>query len=213
MTPLLDPLLIAALALNFIAVGVSRIRAVVGAVALQGVILGLCPLLIHPEIEARGIVLVAAAVVLKGLLIPSFLRHAMREARTQHEVTPTVGFMASMLLNAVGSAAAMAFSRTLPLADEHADLPVVPAALATIWTGFLMLTTRRKPLMQVLGYLILENGIFLFGLLLLEAMPALVEAGILLDLFTAVFIMAIIVHNINREFGSLDAEHLSELKD
>ena len=62
--------------------------------------------------------------------------------------------------------------------------------------------------MQVLGYLILENGIFLFGLLLLEAMPFLVEVGVLLDLFTGVFVMGIIIYHINREFSSISTEHL-----
>jgi hydrogenase-4 component E len=67
--------------------------------------------------------------------------------------------------------------------------------------------------MQVLGYLVLENGIFLFGMLLLEAMPLLVEAGALLDLFTGVFVMGIIIHQINREFDSVSTEHLAELKE
>ncbi len=67
--------------------------------------------------------------------------------------------------------------------------------------------------MQVLGFLLLENGILLFGLLLLEAMPFLVEAGVLLDLFTGVFVMGIIIHHISREFSSMGTEHLSELKE
>ena len=54
----------------------------------------------------------------------------------------------------------------------------------------------------MLGYLVLENGIFIFGLLLLEAMPFLVEVGVLLDLFVGVFVMGIIIYHINREFAS-----------
>ncbi len=76
-----------------------------------------------------------------------------------------------------------------------------------------MLTMRKMAIMQVLGYLLLENGIFLFGLLLLEAMPFLVEIGVLLDLFTGVFVMGIIIHHISREFSSLNTKHLSELKE
>ena len=76
-----------------------------------------------------------------------------------------------------------------------------------------MLTTRHKAIMQVLGYLLLENGIFLFGLLLLEAMPLMVEVGVLLDLFTGVFVMGIIIHHISREFASMSTEHLSALKE
>jgi len=107
----------------------------------------------------------------------------------------------------------MEFSSTLPLAKGDENSLIVPAALATVWTGFLMLTTRHKAIMQVLGYLLLENGIFIFGLLLLEAMPMMVEAGVLLDLFTGVFVMVIIINHINREFSSMSTKNLSALKE
>jgi hydrogenase-4 component E len=209
----LDRLLIVVLALNFIALGVSRVRGVINAVAFQGMLLGFFPLFVHHDLGLRGVLLIIATVGLKGFIIPRFLFHAMREADIQHEVTPVVGYMNSLLLGAVGTGLALMFANTLPLAKEHADLLLVPASLATVWTGFLMLTTRKKAIMQVLGYLLLENGIFLFGFLLLEAMPALVEVGVLLDLFTGVFVMGIIIHHLNREFDSTSTEHLTELKD
>src|SRR5437016_2630182 len=162
MVQILDPLLIVALALNFVALGVSRIRGVINAVAMQGILLGLSPLLVHPEIGVRGLLLVVVTIALKGVVIPLFLLHAMREANIQHEVRPVVNYMSSLLLGAVGTALAMVFSYTLPLAEEHANLLIVPASLATVWTGFLMLTTRRKAIMQVLGYLLLDNGLFFF---------------------------------------------------
>ena len=149
---------------------------------------------------------------LKGFLIPVFLVHAMREANIQHEVKPLFNFMSSLLLGAIGTGLSMVFSSTLPLAEAHTNLLLVPASLSTVWTGFLMLASRKKAIMQVLGYLLLENGIFLFGLLLLEALPFLVEVGVLLDLFTGVFVMGIIIHHISREFDSMSTEHLSELK-
>jgi hydrogenase-4 component E len=210
---LLDPLLIVALALNFVALGVSRIRGVINAVALQGILLGILPLLAPGDIGLRGMLLVAVTIALKGFIIPRFLVRAMREADIQHEVNPVVNYTSSLLLGAVGTGLAMVFSFTLPLAEGDTGLLVVPASLATVWTGFLLLTARKKAIMQVLGYLVLENGIFLFGLLLLEAMPFLVEVGVLLDLFTGVFVMGIIIHHISREFASTSTEHLSELKD
>ena len=66
---------------------------------------------------------------------------------------------------------------------------------------------------QVVGYLVLENGIYVFGLSQTERVPFLVELGVLLDVFTAVFIMGIVVFHINREFDSLDPAHLTELKE
>ena len=213
MAQFLDPLLIMSLTLNFVALGVSRIRGVINAVAAQGILLGILALFVHPEIGLRGILLVCLTIALKGFVIPKFLVHAMREANIQHEVKPVVGYMSSLLLGALGTGLALVFSYSLPLAADHKHSLLVPASLSTVWTGFLMLTTRRKAIMQVLGYLLLENGIFLFGLLLLEAMPFLVEAGVLLDLFTGVFVMGIIIHHISREFTSISTEYLSELKE
>src|SRR5207247_1418362 len=118
----------------------SRIRAVIKAVALQGLLLGFIPLFLHPDIERRGLVLVGVTVALKGIVIPSFLVHAMRGADIQHEVKPVVNFMSSLLLGAIGTGLALAFSYTLPLAEEHTNLLLVPVAMATVWTGFLMLT-------------------------------------------------------------------------
>lgn len=213
MVQFLDPLLIMALALNFVALGVSRIGAVIKAVALQGLFLGLIPLFIHSEIGIRGFVLMGVTIALKGVVIPAFLVHAMRGVNIQQEVRPVVNFMSSLLLGAIGTGLAIAFSHTLPLADEHTNSLLVPVALSTVWAGFLMLTTRKRAINQVLGYLLLENGIFLFGLLLLDAIPFLVEVGVLLDLFTAVFVMGIIIYHISREFPSISTEHLSELKE
>ncbi len=214
MDQFLDPLLIVALALNFVALGVSRIRAIIDTVALQGVLLGVLPLFVpHHELALRTVFLIVVTVGLKGFVIPSFLVRAMREANIQHEVNPIVNYMSSLLLGAIGTGLALVFSYSLPLAEKDVGYLVVPASLATVWTGFLLLTARRKAITQVLGYLLLENGFFLFGLLLLEAMPLLVEIGVLLDLFTGVFVMGIIVFHINREFASTSTEHLTELKE
>jgi hydrogenase-4 component F len=69
----------------------------------------------------------------------------------------------------------------LPLLPEHAGTLLVPGSLASVLTGFVLLIGRTKAISQVCGYLILENGIYLFGLLLIHSTPLLVEAGILLD--------------------------------
>jgi hydrogenase-4 component E len=208
----IDLIVILALALNFVALAVSRVRTLIQAVALQGVILGLLPIVMHgPGIHET--MLSMGTVLIKGIVIPNLLFHALREVNIQREIKPLVNFITSLLLGGIGTGLAIMFSGALPLASEHAGLLLVPASLATVLTGFLVLTTRQKAIVLVLGYLILENGIFMFGLLLLEAMPVLVEAGVLLDLFTAVFVMGIIIHHINRAFDSLSTEHLTELKE
>ena len=137
----------------------------------------------------------------------------MRAANIDREIEPFISFVPSLLLGAGGTIAAVAFARMLPLLPEHAGSLLVPGALASVLTGFVLLIGRAKAISQVCGYLILENGIYLFGLLLIHAMPLLVEAGILLDLTVAVFVIGIIVDRIQRAFDSLDTRKLTALRE
>ena len=123
-----------------------------------------------------------------------------------------MGYTASLLLGSIAIALAFAIAARLPLPGQQNDL-LVPVSLATVMIGFVVLTTRRKALTQVAGYLMLENGIYLFGLTHTESVPYLLEVGVLLDVFVGVFIMGIVVFHINREFDSLDSARLTELTD
>ena len=213
MPTILNAFLVLVLLLNFFALGTSRIRALVHTAALQGILLGMMPVLMHPEVSVLGIVIAIATVLMKGLIIPQMLLKALRDTQVKREVEPLIGLLPTMLLGAVGAGGSMALASQLPLAPGDTGMLVIPVAFSTILTGFLLLTTRIKALTQATGYLILENGIFIFGLLLLKAMPFLVEAGVLLDLFVGIFVISIIIHHINREFDSLDTRRLSSLKD
>jgi hydrogenase-4 component E len=119
----------------------------------------------------------------------------------------------SLLLGALGTLAAVGLTEFLPLRPEHAATLLVPGALASVLTGFILLTGRVKALSQVCGYLVLENGIYLFGLLLLGSTPLLVESGILLDVTVGVFVIGIIVDRIQRTFDSLDTRRLTVLRE
>jgi hydrogenase-4 component E len=213
MKSLLDPILVVILLLNFVVLGASRLRTIIQAVAIQGILLGIMIVLAQSKVSGWVVAMAGAAIVLKGVVIPRMLFHAMREVVIRREVEPIVGFVASLLLGAVGTALAVLFSKTLPLADQHVGSLIVPAALSTVLTGFLILTTRVKAITQVVGYLILENGVFIFGLLLVEAMPFLVELGVLLDLFVAIFVIGIIINKISREFSTVSTRKLSALKE
>lgn len=201
------------LLLNFFALGTSRLKAVVNASAAQGLALGVLTLLVHPHFELRAALVATGAAAIKGFLIPAMLLRAMRDAAIRREVEPFIGFVPSMLLCAVTTGAALLFSSTLPLAPQHQGSLLVPAALATVLSGFLLLVTRMKAITQVVGYLILENGIYIMALTLAEAIPFLVEIGVLLDLVVAIFVMGIIINHISRTFSSLDTTRLSELKE
>jgi len=223
---LLDPGLVIALLLNFYILTVTNLKQVIYAVALQGALLGVLYPLSHASFAEFGgdrevgtftlvrlAVLTLAIVLFKGSLIPRLLLRAMRAADMRSQLTSTVGIVPPLLVAAVGTALTLVFVRTLPLAPQHVGHLPIPASLATVVCGLLMLSTRREALGQVLGYIVLENGIFIFGLLLIEAVPVMVEFGIVLDLFVGVFVMGIIFNHVSRAFPEASVEHLSRLRE
>ena len=202
-----------AMGLNLLALGSSRLPAVIRAMSAQGVILGAMPVLMEHELDWRVLLVAVATIAGKGVVIPSLLRRAMRTVQIDREMEPLIGYVPSLLLGAGGTIAALALAQALPLLPEHSGSLLVPGALATVFTGFILLIGRNKAITQVCGYLILENGIYIFGLLLIKAMPLMVEAGVLLDLTVGVFIIGIIVDRIQRAFDSLDTRKLTALRE
>lgn len=213
MTQTVSTILILSVILNFLALGSSNLKSCIRAAAFQGFLLSMFPLAFAHTASARLLLLVTVSAAVKAVLIPATLFRALREVHIRHEVEPYLGLVPSVLLCAIGTGLALLFADRLPLSGEHRGLLILPAALSTFLTGFLLLTTRRKAISQVIGYLTLENGIFVFAQLLHEAMPFLVEVGVLLDLIVGIFVMGIVMNHIQREYSSLDTERLSELRD
>lgn len=206
-----DTILIILMLTNFYILGTASLRASIRVVALQGVLLSLLPLFVESEATLRLLALVGATAAIKGALIPGLLLKAIKDVHIRHEVEPYLGFIPSLFLCAAGTAFALLFGDQLPLAAADRDTLFVPAAFATVLAGFLTLTTRRKAISQVAGYLMLENGVYVFGLLLYQSMV--VEVGVLLDLVVGIFVMGIMLNHIQREFSSLDTERLSRLRE
>jgi hydrogenase-4 component E len=192
---------------NLMLVGSSRIGVCIRFVALQGVLLGLLPLTLHHWFLA------AASIAIKGTVFPWLLFRAMREANVRREVEPYVGFSSSLLIGVAALGVSSWLATRLPSPLPAISPLILPVALFTMITGLFLIVSRRQALTQVIGYLALENGVFAFGLGLVREAPVIVEMGILLDIFVAVFVMGITIFHISREFDQIDTEQLTSLKD
>ncbi len=200
---------------NLALVGSSRLALGIRVLAGQGVALGLLPLALPGhELVWRLYLIAAASIGLKGVVFPRMLFRAMRDANIRHEVEPYVGFSVSILAGVLTLGLAVWLGPRLDLGLPRAYDPLIlPTALFAVLIGLFLIVSRRKALMQVMGYLALENGIYLFGITLAAEEPFLVEMGVLLDVFVAVFVMGIAIFHISREFDHMDVEKLSSLKD
>jgi hydrogenase-4 component E len=208
-------LLVAALSLGIVAT--SRLASCVRASAIQGVALSLLPLALWGGALDRHLVPVVlmslGALAIKAVVIPILLTRAIREANVRREVEPFISLHVSVLVAAALVGFSFWLATVLVLPRPAPSTLLVPVAFATLLVGFLVLVSRRQAVTQVVGYLMLENGVFIFGQTLVDEIPFAVELGILLDLLVGVFVMGIAIYHISREFDHIDTEQLSALKD
>ena len=214
MTTWLEAILVLLILTNFRLLGSSRLTACIQTVAIQAVLLGAISLLAQDgHLTVRVLLLVLVGTVLKAGVLPWLLRRAAREANVRTEVEPLVGFTTSLLLGLGLLALALHVATRLPLPEAGGPAFLPPVALFTMLVGLQLIVTRNKAVMQALGYLAMENGIYAFGMAFAVEEPLLVEMGVLLDVFVAVFVMGITIHHISREFDHIDTDRLSSLKD
>jgi hydrogenase-4 component E len=209
-----DLVLVLLVLTNLALLGSSRLQGCIRLLTVQAVLLGVLPLLTEGVVAGwRVPVLALGGTLVKAVILPWLLRRAVREVGVQHEVEPLVGFTTSLVVGMLLLGLALHLSGRLPLPNETTAGFVVPAALFTIMAGLFLVVSRIKAITQVIGYLTMENGIYLFGLAFAVQEPLLVETGVLLDVFVAVFVMGITVYRISREFDHIDTNRLSALKD
>ena len=215
MSSALDLVFVLVVLVDFFMLASARPVTGIRVVAAQGALLALLPILLAGEglQTAHVVALAAGALVVKAIVIPWLMLWATREAAGRRELPPIIGFASTLFFGALGAAVAFAWAGDLPLPIPGKHPLLVPTAITTAWTGLLLLMTRRRAVNQVLGFLVLENGVFVFGQLLSDFMPLMVEAGVLLDLLAAVFVMGLVMFDLQRAFSSLDTSRLTSLKD
>lgn len=217
MTDCADMLLLLVVVLNLYILGTSRLAACVHASGLQGAALAALPLALwggSGELHlVHVVVMCVGTLVIKAGLIPFLLLSTIRKAGIRREVEPFVSLHVSELIGALLVGLAFWLSRALLLPRPPPSTLLVPAAFSCILLGFLVLVSRKKAVTQVVGYLMLENGIFIFGQSLATELPFVIEMGLLLDLLVGVFVFGITIHHISREFDDIDVGDLASLRD
>lgn len=200
---------------NLIVLGSSRVWSTVPVVAIQGVLLGILTLAAHyRDLTIQLLFLAVGTMAVKSLVFPALLYRATREMDVRAPLEPYVGYTTSVGAGILLVVVSLWLGSRLPL-PEAAELSslVVPVALSTMLSGLFLIITRRKALTQVLGYLVLENGIYAFAMASLVEVPFMVEMGILLDLIVAVLVMGVTMFNINRGFDHIDTAQFTTLRE
>ncbi len=214
MYDLVNAVIVLIIIVNFLLLGAEWLKASVRLVTLQGFALGVLPLCVHQGgLTVRLAVIAILVILLKGIVFPRLLMRSLRELSSVRHITYYVGPMPSLLIGILVMGSSLWWGYVLPLPDHAGYRLAIPMVFFTIVTGLFLLVSRRQALMQIMGYLVLENGIYAFGVFFAQSESMLIEIGILLDVFVGVFIMGIMVFQINRTFDNIESGQLSTLRD
>jgi hydrogenase-4 component E len=210
----IDALMVVLVLMNLRLLASSRLEVCIRTAAMEGIALAFLPLALvwGSALSGTLLFLAAASVLTRGVLFPRLLLKAQRDANVRREVEPYLSHRLSIVAGVLSLVLSFWLSSRIPLPSASQPPLLVPVALSTILVGLLVLVSRRLAINQVLGYIVMENGIYVLGLAMVREIPVLVEMGVLLDAFVAVFVMSIATHHISREFDHIDADQMDSLK-
>lgn len=191
-----------------------ELAAIVRLLAAQGVLLAALAALLGAREGSVELYAVAAGVlVLKAMVLPAVLRRVLREGGEIRDAEPLVNVTASLLSAALLTLLAYAVSRPLVALAPSPAAHALPVGLAMVFLGFFVLVTRRRALSQVVGFLLLDNGITATAFLATAGVPLIVELGVSLDLLLVVLVLLVLTARMRLEFGHSDLDELRELRD
>ncbi|MFH2065106.1 MAG: NADH-quinone oxidoreductase subunit K [Pseudomonadota bacterium] len=190
----------------------SRLPGLIKVLAFQGVVVSLVPLFIGHQMTSGGVSFTLTTMIIRGLIIPLSIYLVIKKVAIRREVEPIIGYHASLLAGLLLIVAATYGSHKFNIPSSTHPL-LLPTAITLLITGIFLLMTRRNAIAMVLGYIIMENGIYLVGTTFSVRAHHIVEFGILLDVLAGVMIMAIILQNIKQTFDDVDTAHLRTLKE
>ncbi len=192
--------------------GSSRLPGLIKVLAFQGVVVSIVPLFIDQNMTGGGILFALITLTIRGMVIPLCIYLAIKKVAIHREVEPIVGYHASMLAGLGLIVGAIYVSHNFHVPASNSVL-LLPAAITVLVSGMFLLMARRNAIAMVLGYIMMENGIYLVGTTFSAHARHIVEFGILLDVLAGVMIMAIILQNIRRTFDDVDTALLRTLKE
>ena len=208
-----DTVLSLALLASLFALGSSRLPGLIKIVGFQGIVVSMVPIFIEHNITSSAVTFYMFTMTIRGIIIPLAIYLLIKRIAIRREVQPIIGYHASLFAGLLLIVAASIIDHKLALPATTSAVLLMPTAITILVTGMFILMARRNAIAMVLGYLMMENGIYLVGTTFSMGTHHIVEFGILLDVLAGVMVMAIMLENMKQKFDDVDTAFLSELKE
>ena len=192
----------------------SRIMAHIRILVAQGILLFLiCYFGIEKTSILNCIFLAFETLRVKACVIPMFLNKIVKTTHQYRDAEANIPHFYCLFISTVILFSGFLISDVNFPAMKMINPVYLGVSIAVIIISLLLITIKHKIITNIVEFITMENGIFLLSLAVVKEMPIIVNLGVLLDLFIAVFILGLLVNRINKEFEGLEVSHLSDLKD
>jgi hydrogenase-4 component E len=190
----------------------NRLLTYVKVIAFQGIILFGVAFIELSEINIINLILILLeTIVFKTIAVPMFLRYVLEKNKTSRDAEPYLPNFISLIVVTLIIVITFLLSNTIT--DIHLKKIYFVVALSALFSGLYIIATRKKIITHVIGYLVIENGVFILSLAVGNEMPMLVNLGIMLDIFVSIFLLGIFVNKVGDVLKDGDVDHLRSLKD
>ena len=206
-------ILLIALAMSLLYISIAnRLFTYLNILVFQGFILfGVTFLTLNKISTVNLILIMLETIVFKAISVPWFINYVIRRNGITREAEPYLPNFVSLIIVTFITVATIILSSSIK--DSNLDKTFFVVALSTIFTGLYLIVTRKKIITHVIGYIIIENGVFVLSLAVGNEMPMLVNLGIMLDIFASVLILGVFFNRIGDLLKNPDIDHLRNLKD
>jgi hydrogenase-4 component E len=198
---------------SLLLVWLKSIRTAIKILSLQSIFLGITGILLAWQTGVVDMYIMAIlTIVVKGITIPSILDSTMRKMYIKRETEKFIGREISLLC--ASGLVVFSFVITKPLGAIMSDTghPYLPNAISMVLIGLFVMITHKKAIMQGIGLIVIENGLFLFALSASGGMPFMVDIGIFLDVFVSVILISLLSYRMDQTFKSISTDWLRKLK-
>jgi hydrogenase-4 component E len=204
-------LIILAISLLYMSIA-NRLVSYLRILVIQGLILfGTTYLTLTNLNTVNLLFIMLETLVFKAIALPWFMKHIIKKNKITRESEPYLPNFFSLIIVTLIIVVAIILASFIK--DEHLDKTFFVVAISTIFTGLYLIASRKKIITHVIGYIVIENGVFVLSLAVGNEMPMLVNLGIMLDIFASVLILGIFFNKIGDVIKDPDVNVLSNLKD
>ena len=206
-------ILLGILACAYAMVAAKRVSALIANFRLQSFLLFLLTLIEAYKGQAAGLYVTAFLILLiKVIGIPYFFFRLLREIKVNENLGFFINPQLSLFLCLVFTYLAWVFAGVVFVSADTLFRVSAAIAFLVMLIGMFIMLSRLKALAQIVGLLVMENGIFLLAASTAGGMPFIVEMAIFLDVFVSVLILGLFVYRINELFTGIDVSQLTSLK-